>query len=149
MGPSLQATQVQDRAESLQLMLDDMRQASEWYRPTNYWSVYEKRFLPDLRSRGLKDFRRRRHSVLSTFGATDYRPVGTNLFQYRVLNNRLSRSIPGWQAALQLGNVALAYLDPTLKPSRWADLMTRSAAGTQARPFVSFEVSTVGAPAYT
>lgn len=51
--------------------MSDMARAPELYRPTNYWSVYEALFLPEIRKKGLRDFRRRRHSIFETFGATD------------------------------------------------------------------------------
>lgn len=56
-------------------LLDEMMHALDGadplYRPTNYWAFYERRFLPELRRKGLTKFRRRRDSVLSSFGATD------------------------------------------------------------------------------
>jgi len=63
--------QVEDDHELLDLMMQDMLNGPSIYRPTNYWTVYEKKFLPELKKLGLKDFRRRRDSVLSSFGATD------------------------------------------------------------------------------
>jgi len=67
-----QILQVQDDLELLDLMISDMHAAPELYRPTNYWELYEKQFLTQLRSKGLHDFRRnKRMSVLSSFGATD------------------------------------------------------------------------------
>ena len=43
-------------------------------RPTNYWSNCRNRFLRELRKQGLKDFRRRKDSVLESFGAVDLDP---------------------------------------------------------------------------
>lgn len=63
--------QVKDDPELLKLLLDDSISTSELYTPTNYWSFNEKNFLPELQSLGLKDFRRRKNSVLMHFGATD------------------------------------------------------------------------------
>ena len=51
-------------------MLRDTQEGPELYRPTNYWKLYEKIFLPELKEKVLKDFRRRKGSVLSSFGAT-------------------------------------------------------------------------------
>ena len=59
-----------DNPELLNIMLQDAQQAPDIYKPTNYWSVYGQRFLPELQKLGLKDFRRRRGSILSTFGKT-------------------------------------------------------------------------------
>lgn len=63
--------QVDDAPELLETMLNDLKQAPHLYQPTNYWQVYETEFLHELRTVGLKDFRRRKKSVLSRFGATD------------------------------------------------------------------------------
>lgn len=67
--------QVQDNYPLLLDMLNDMRLADPLYRPTNYWSFYEQRFLPELRQRGLRDFRSRTDSILTSFGATDPLPI--------------------------------------------------------------------------
>lgn len=67
-------TQVNDDSELLELMMEDTRSAPDLYKPTNYWLNYEKRFLPELRSLGLRDFRRRKNSILYSFGATDLLP---------------------------------------------------------------------------
>lgn len=66
---------IQDDPGLLKEMLADQEQASELYRPTNYWSVYARKFLPELETRGLHRFRSRRGSVLESFGATDLAPV--------------------------------------------------------------------------
>lgn len=63
--------QVKDDPGLLERMMRDMDGADVLYRPTNYWEYYEGFFLPELRRHGLKDFRRRRNSILSSFGATD------------------------------------------------------------------------------
>ena len=63
--------QVVHDPELLGEMMDDLRAGDALYQSTNYWAFYEKRFLPELRKFGLEDFRRRKNSVLSSFGATD------------------------------------------------------------------------------
>lgn len=63
--------QIPDDFALLEEMMDDLKVASPLYQPTNYWAYYEKRFLPELRNAGLRNVRRRRDSVLSSFGATD------------------------------------------------------------------------------
>jgi putative sugar O-methyltransferase len=63
--------QVPDDPELLELMLSDSLSAAPLYQPTNYWMIYEKRFLPELKSIGLHDMRRRTNSVLQSFGAGD------------------------------------------------------------------------------
>lgn len=71
--------QVKDNPQLLELMLEDAKSASDLYKPTNYWLNYEKIFLLELRSLGLKNFRRRKNSVLSSFGATDLLPISKSL----------------------------------------------------------------------
>lgn len=63
--------QVSDNPSLLKKMMDDMEQADELYKATKYWIYGEKRFLPELYSHGLHDFRRRKKSVLTYFWATD------------------------------------------------------------------------------
>jgi putative sugar O-methyltransferase len=65
--------QVDDDAPLLAMMLSDESAAPACYRSTNYWSVYAQALVPEIRALGLNDFRRRRGSVLSHFGATDLR----------------------------------------------------------------------------
>jgi len=78
-------TQVPDDPELLTLMLEDTRRASDIYKPTNYWAVYEKQFFPELQQQGLHNFRRRKFSILSRFGATDLAPVQFDFFKIRKL----------------------------------------------------------------
>lgn len=66
--------QVRDDPELLDLMLSDMAAAPALYQPTNYWRSYVARGVAELRAIGLRDFRRRRDSVLGSFGATDIFP---------------------------------------------------------------------------
>lgn len=63
--------QVRNDITLLNQMISELEQGGELYKPTNYWKTYEKIFLPELRKQGLHDFRRRRYSVLDSFGATD------------------------------------------------------------------------------
>src|SRR5215469_10196776 len=103
-----QFMQVLDKPDLLDIMMRDSRRAPDIYRPTNYWEVYEKRFLPELRELGLKDFRRRRRSVLSSFGATDLQPLfgRIDLTKSSVFGSRFARRLPGWRWMLeQLGSV--------------------------------------------
>ena len=58
----------------LALMLKDARAADPLYQPTNYWAVYEKRILTELRRRGLCGFASRKGSAIASFGAADCFP---------------------------------------------------------------------------
>ena len=54
-------------------MMADLARADPAYQPTNYWQLYQAPVLDELRRLGLAGFRRRRHTLLDTFGATDTR----------------------------------------------------------------------------
>jgi len=80
--------QVKDDPELLELMMQDLKSASGLYKPTNFWSVYEKKFLPELGSLGLRNFRRRKDSILSSFAATDLIPTNIRQIRARGKNNK-------------------------------------------------------------
>lgn len=69
--PKVEVQQVEDDPSLLDLMLADNQAAPTIYQPTNFWSVYAAKFLPELRTMGLHDFRRRPNSVLQSFGAAE------------------------------------------------------------------------------
>ncbi len=68
------ALQVSDDLQLLELMLKNTKDAPNVYKPTYYWDVHEKKFVPELKKLGLHNFRRRKNSILSSFGATDLAP---------------------------------------------------------------------------
>ena len=76
--------QVADDPELLKKMLEDQDGCNDLYKPTNYWAFYEKTFVPELEKRGLRNFRRRRTSVLNSFGATDLKIQAHMEFQPRI-----------------------------------------------------------------
>ena len=67
-------------------MLEDSKNSSEIYHPSNYWNLYEKKFISELRKLGLQNFRRRKNSILSSFSGTDllYSLGQINLFKYKI-----------------------------------------------------------------
>jgi putative sugar O-methyltransferase len=75
--------QVPDDQELIALMMTELDKADELYKPTNYWKFYEKMFLPEIKKNGLYNFRRRRHSLLESFGATDTLLRGRFLPKYK------------------------------------------------------------------
>jgi putative sugar O-methyltransferase len=95
--------QVSDDPQLLKLMLEDTAHAPDIYKPTNYWAVFEKKFLPELQKLGLHDFRRRKNSVLSRFWAPDLSPSFSqiDLFKSRIFSNRITRRIPFWSRFLK------------------------------------------------
>jgi putative sugar O-methyltransferase len=71
--------QVEDDPGLLDLMLEDLHAGPALYQPGNYWANYEKILVPELRTTGLRDFRRRRGSIVNTFGAADFAPITAEL----------------------------------------------------------------------
>lgn len=63
--------QVQDDLSLLNDMMSDLSKADNLYKPTNYWQAYERFFLPELKEKGLYNFRRRKNIILNSFGASD------------------------------------------------------------------------------
>jgi len=66
--------QVNDKPELLNLMMEDSERSPKNYQLTNFWGTYAKKLVPELLEFGLKDFRRRKKSILTSFGATDLSP---------------------------------------------------------------------------
>ena len=135
-----QVSQVKDDLELLDLMISDMYAASEFYKPTNYWELYEKVFLSQLRSKGLHDFRRnKRMSVLSSFGATDVvTPYSrlTDQFLKSSILRKFSRLVSLVYAGVDLQDVRkLCY--------NFANIY---GAKCGAKPLAKFEASTIGNP---
>jgi putative sugar O-methyltransferase len=163
--------QVEDNPELLALMLNDLRNAPEDYRPTNFWQVHARRFLPELQRLGLRDFRRRPNSVLGSFGATDPEPLQLDFFYSALFNNPATRLLPFHQRVLHFLN-SLAHIrapsQETLRRlKRIAPVKTfdhyeispealrhisyeyvrREAERVGARPIHEFEASLAGSPA--
>lgn len=155
--------QAPDDPQLLDLMLDDSIKAPDEYRATNYWDVYDRAFLPDLRKNGLRDFRRRRDSPFATFGAIDPAPSfgRIDLFEiwfldrFRIFNNRLTRKCPACLKLLSAVNAVLGRIftvstpyDVTLDDIRQLafDRVKTMASATGARPLELFEASLLGNP---
>lgn len=112
--------QVLDDPQLLKLMLEDTANATDIYKPTNYWAIYEKRFLPELQKLGLHDFRRRKNSILSSFGATDLSPSfihsQIDLFKNRIFYNCITRKIPFYLRFMHFQNRLLNKILPITTP---------------------------------
>ena len=61
--------EIEDRPELLELMLSDLKAAPPLYRPTNFWSRYQKRSYRWIRSRGIREFRSSKNPMWASFGA--------------------------------------------------------------------------------
>jgi len=85
-------TQVKDDIELLDLMLQDSKTFSPLYRPSHYWQSYNKKFIKELKLKGLKNFRRRKNSMLTAFGGTDLNSSSRYLtFLYKGRGNKKKR----------------------------------------------------------
>ena len=84
----------------------DLARADPAYQPTNYWQLYQAPVLDELRRLGLAGFRRRRHTLLDTFGATDTRISAeievTGRWSARLspVARRIFGAIPGLRASV-------------------------------------------------
>ncbi len=106
--------QVKDDPALLELMLSDNKVSTALYQPTHYWSIYENELLPELRQKGLHDFRSRKKSRLKSFGATDLSPQSAiDMSRFRLLNNGITIRFKGWQNFLSLQNRVMNNLFPT------------------------------------
>jgi len=154
MTEKMNAEQVEDDFDLLCLMMKDTASADAEYRPTQYWKQYEDRFLPELRKLGLHDFRKRRKSVLSSFGATD---LGQHIdvASSRIFSNRLTKRLPGWSAVINLANALVRPCEsrllwrgislPDLFESTY-QLVATVGKLNGARPLEELSVSLVGKP---
>ena len=88
--------QVIDNPDLLRLMLDDSKSIPEIYKTTNYWEFNKDKFITELLEKGLKDFRQRRNSRLSGFGATDLSPEWMIDLRNNapIFSNRLINKLP-------------------------------------------------------
>lgn len=109
------ATQVSDDPQLLNLMLEAIKLAPDIFKPTNYWSVIEKKLLPALYSIGLHDFRRRKSPPFRSMGATDLNPMPEqiDLARSRLFNNRYTKNLPFWSKLLSVQNYLLNKMLPT------------------------------------
>ncbi len=145
-----------DDQELLKLMIEDTGNAPNIYKPTNYWAVCEKSFLPELEKLGLRDFRRRKNSIQQSFGATDlFRPPPQiDLRKSRMFNNRITRRIPLWSRFLSLQNGLLNRVFPvsceTYEAGESDQLLYEFARlygeKVGAKPVYQFKASLIGNP---
>jgi putative sugar O-methyltransferase len=152
--------QVADDQELLSLMMEDLGQAPPQYRPTNYWQYYQNVLVPALKQSGLRDFRRSRNPVLSSFAAVDLvRPIASMApmpIRSKLLNNRITRQIPGWLAMLNsLKSALLATPSMTVHDSLTPEALrmlyygyaeNQGSRAAHAKPLSSVEMSLYGNP---
>lgn len=93
------AIQVDDDLPLLEQMMQESKSADSMYQPTHFWKFYEDRFLPEIREMGLDSFRRRKDSVLASFGGTDPIPHPPRSIR-RAIASRAQRLFPSLGSAL-------------------------------------------------
>lgn len=149
--------EVLDDPNLLELMIQDLRSSPKLFRPTNYWARYEKIFLPELRSKGLHDFRRRRNSVLRSFGATDSLPssdfikimykgrgsISRRLTHFLLRNALKNKKIEKLISYISKGYIGLSPDDLNLLCYTYAKLY---GIECNAKSLNEFEASSVGNP---
>ncbi len=64
--------QLKDEHHILDNMVADYLEQEPYYNATYYWKIYADILMPEIKSYGLRDFKRRRKSILSSFAATDF-----------------------------------------------------------------------------
>ncbi len=72
--------QVSDNLQLMELMVEDGKKADPLYRPTPYWERFQAELISELKSQGLKDFRRRKNSIIERFGGVDLDPMEDFLY---------------------------------------------------------------------
>ena len=145
-----------DDPDLLDLMMQDMGAADPQYRPGNYWEVYARRFLPELKNVGLRDFRRRRGSVVHSFAGTDlvHPVVWFDQDRLRFINNRYFRRIPGWPGLMgrlakcvEAGIRTTSYCSQDARKALISALCRSMAAEVpNAKPLSDFSMSLIGNP---
>ena len=86
--------QVSDDFGLLELMLEDTRNASPLYRPTNYWTSFQKVHIREAR-RGLHNFRRRQGTPISIYSSEPTIKADINLSRNRYLSNCFTNRLRG------------------------------------------------------
>lgn len=145
--------QVEDDFSLLQLMLGENKKSDVLYQATNFWDRYEKMLVPELKRRGLKDFKRRRFSKLSSFRALDWNEMyRIDLTLQGFFNNSITKKYIFVNNTIERLNLLLNRLLPIKFPIE-NDLFQLSfqfardlGEKSSARKITDFEESLVGNP---
>jgi len=149
--------QVSDDFELLELMLDDMENAPDLYKPTNYWSIFINNYVPKLRQNGLTDYRRSKDAAIGRFIKPDPIPPSAKIIlsQNRWLYNRYTIKIPRWSRLLEaiseyLTNKLFIQLGYAISPENLWQLsiayVKQMASHTNACPLEDVQPSLFGNP---
>jgi hypothetical protein len=105
--------QLADDNNLLDDMMSDMQKANVLYRPTDYWLTCQRVFMPELKRKGLKNFRRRHHSILGSFSAVDLLVQPTLQVRAKFPGSRwLSRMFTGIVQRMPLISLGISEFEP-------------------------------------
>lgn len=145
--------QVKDDINLLKLMMNDRRKSKYLYQPTNYWLNYEKLLITELYNYGLYNFRRRRNSVLSSFGATDLTIMSLSLNKLSIWKRSLSFKILNLLYGIISIRKIIEKLSRTISGFNYYNIRRLLYEFAKiygklngAEPIESFETSSVGSP---
>lgn len=149
-------TEIRENPELLNLMIEDMDKADNLYKPSNYWSYKSQFSMPSLFSEGLKDFRRKKHSVFASLGGVDVYPdYWIDLRKSRAFNNRILRLIPGWNRVVEGLSIACDFCLRIFSPGKLSEIKNKpyqiaveAAHRNGSLPPDNFEASLVANPEY-
>lgn len=145
--------QVKDDINLLKLMMNDRKKSKFLYKPTNYWLNYEKLLINELNNFGLYNFRRRRNSVLSSFGATDLTIMSQSLNRLSIWKRPLSFKILNLLYGITSIRKIIEKLSRTISGFNYYNIRRLLYEFAKiygklngAEPIESFEASSVGSP---
>jgi len=149
---------IEDDPDLLEEMLNDMYSAPKIYQPTNYWKNYERILVPELRKKGLKDFRRRKNSLLTTFGASDLDPINGLLLSrtkfFPIRKGRLLRRIlrfffrfNSFEKIVKEGAANYHGMDLDSLKKLFYKSAEMYGKHNNAKPISDLKISTIGSPA--
>ena len=90
--------------ELLKIMMRDMGAASSLYKPTNWWEYHQNINIPELENKGLANiFNDPNHRIIGFIGDRLRPKIATyNLNGVRLLSNKFTRRVPGWEKLLSV-----------------------------------------------
>lgn len=139
------ATAIEDRPDLLEEMVADEKAAPPEYRATNFWDVYERSLLHQLRTQGLCGFRGRRDSIMHNFLATSVAPEEAPVRAGPTfLPDRIRAHLGRWRYGAVDGR---AYREQ-LFMDNWR-LAHEAAKACGARPLSAISTSLAGGPGET
>ena len=85
-------TPIEDNLELLNIMLEDTNTGPDLFKPTNYWSFYEKTFVPELNKR--PEARAMLNALIDYFQSDEFTPKSNLSVAELISLVRLARRPP-------------------------------------------------------